>query len=85
MEAESLLAAIEAALEKDVHLLNKNEIKNIREKMMALEASCNKASSDAIMTSTEILNAATEDFAAKRMDASVSRALAGKNLDELKL
>ena len=93
VEAESLLAAIEIALEKDAHLLSEKEAKNIREKMTALRhalganihAGAGDALADAIMTSTEILNAATEDFAAKRMDASVSRALAGKNLDELKL
>ena len=31
------------------------------------------------------LNTATEQFAAKRMDVSVSRALAGQNIDEVNL
>ena len=90
VDAQSLLNAIEIALQKDVHLLNEEETKNIREKMDALQAAISQpnghaASSHAIIKSTEELNLATEDFAAKRMDASVSRALAGKNLDELNL
>jgi hypothetical protein len=34
---------------------------------------------------TSALNDATAHFAAKRMDASVSRALSGKNIDEVNL
>ena len=85
VEAESLLAAIEAALEKDDDLLNANEKQAILAQMNALRATIHEGSSDVIHAATENLNTATEDFAAKRMDASVSRALAGKNIDAVNI
>ncbi|NOT64742.1 MAG: Fe-S protein assembly chaperone HscA [Methylotenera sp.] len=83
VDAESLLAAIEIALEKDSDLLNAQEIQAIRGKMDALRANIHAGASHAIHEATEALNLATEEFAARRMDASVSHALAGKNLDEV--
>jgi molecular chaperone HscA len=89
VDAESLLEAIKNALQQDGHLLSLNEIKTIREKIDALQANIHAgagdANSNAIIRATEALNAATENFAARRMDASVSRALAGKNLENLNL
>ncbi len=89
VDAESLLAAIKAALEQDGHLLNRLEKEQIKAKIDALEANIHggvgDASAEDIRKATEALNAATEDFAAKRMDASVSRALAGKNIDAVNL
>ena len=90
VDAQSLLGAIDAALEKDGDLLNSSEKQTILTQMDALRATINKTQghaddSDAIHAATEALNAATEDFAAKRMDASVSRALAGKNVNTLNL
>jgi molecular chaperone HscA len=89
VDAESLLAAIKAALEQDKHLLNKQEIEEIKVKIDALQANIHAAPradlADVIRNATEALNTATEDFAAKRMDASVSRALAGKNIDAVNL
>ena len=90
VEAQSLLAAVEIALQQDGNLIDKNEQKIIREKIsalknMALEANIHAASRASISDATEALNSATENFAAKRMDASVSRALAGKNLNTLEI
>lgn len=89
VDAESLLEAIKNALKQDGDLLNNQEKQQIKAKIDALEgnihAGAGNASSDAIIKATEALNAATEDFAARRMDASVSRALAGKNLDSLEI
>jgi molecular chaperone HscA len=89
VDAESLLLAIKAALEQDGDLLNNAEKEQINAKIGALQTSIHAAPRaglvDEIHTSTEALNTATEDFAARRMDASVSRALAGKNLDSLEI
>ncbi len=89
VEAESLLAAIKAALEQDGHLLNNQEKQQIKAKIDALQANIHAGAGDAsaedIREATEALNTATEDFASKRMDASVSRALAGKNIDAVNL
>ncbi len=89
VDAKSLLQAIEAALEKDGDLLNQSELNMLREKMAALEANIHAGAglglADAIMTSTQELNLASENFAAKRMDKSVTKALAGKDVNELNL
>ena len=83
VDGQSLIAAIEVALQQDSALLNLSEIQEIRSKIDALRTNIHAGATDAIKTATEALNTATEDFAAKRMDASVSRALAGKNVEDL--
>jgi molecular chaperone HscA len=90
VDAQSLLAAINAALAQDGDLLNTHEKQKITAQINALQAAINQANSHvgvgtAIRDATEALNTATEEFAAKRMDASVSRALAGKSLENLNL
>ena len=83
VDAQSLIAAIDAALQQDSGLLNASELQEIQVKIDALQGNIHTGASDAIKTATEALNTATEDFAAKRMDASVSRALAGKSVEDL--
>ena len=89
VDAESLLLAIKAALEQDGDLLNNPEKEQIKAKIDALEGNIYAAPraglADEIHTLTEELNTTTEDFAAKRMDKSIRRALAGKNLENLTL
>ena len=85
VEAQSLLLAIQAALQQDSHLLNETEQEAIEAQLHALEQLIQGPDANAIHQATETLNVATEAFAAKRMDASVSRALAGKNLDSLEI
>ena len=85
VEAQSLILAIKAALQQDSHLLNESESKAIEVQLHALEQLNQGQDADAIHQATEALNVATEAFAAKRMDASVSRAWAGKNLDSLEI
>ena len=85
VDAQSLIAAINAALQQDGNLLNAAEIQLINTKIEALQANIHAGAGDAIRDATEALNTATETFAGKRMDASVTRALAGKNLENLNL
>ena len=85
VEAQSLILAIQAALQQDSHLLNETEQEAIEAQLHALEQLIQGPDANAIHQATETLNVATEAFAAKRMDASVSRALAGKNLDSLEI
>ena len=81
----SLTQAIKAALQQDAHLLNIAELQAIQTQLAAFEQLMQGDDAHAIHQATEALNAATEAFAAKRMDVSVSRALAGKNLEDLNL
>ena len=85
VDATGLIASIEAALQQDGGLLNAQEKQKITSQIDALQANINAGDGDAIKNATEALNVATEDFAAKRMDASVSRALTGKSLENLDL
>ena len=85
VEAQSLILAIHAALQQDSHLLIETDHKAIEAQLYALEQLNQGQDVDAIHNATEALNIATESFAAKRMDASVSRALAGKSVESLNL
>lgn len=85
VDALSLISAINIALEQDGDLLDHDEKTNINSAVSALEDILKTDDSQAIHAATEALNAATEAFAAKRMDISVSKALAGKNVDEVNL
>lgn len=84
VDAERLLEAISAALAKDGDsLLSKQERETIEAHMDALRVLSKAGDSHAIHTATEALNHVTEDFAARRMDASVKQAFAGQNLNTL--
>jgi len=86
VDAQRLIEAIEAALAEDGDtLLSADERLQIQTHIDALLVLCQGTDSHAVKQASEALNHATEDFAAKRMDASVQKALAGKNLDSLEL
>ena len=85
VDALSLVSAINIALEQDGHLLSTEEKGPINTAITRLEDLLNNEDNHAIHDATKALNTATEQFAAKRMDVSVSRALAGKNINEVNL
>jgi len=85
VEAKRLLEAIHAALEQDGALLTSVEREQIEQQMHALDTLSGADDSHAIQDAVESLNLATEYFASRRMDASVKRALAGKNLNTLEI
>jgi molecular chaperone HscA len=86
VEAERLLEAISAALEKDgAALLDAEERQSLERQMAELRATAAGSDAAAISHGIEALNRATETFAARRMDASVKKALTGHSLNELDL
>lgn len=86
VDAERLLEAISVALAKDGDaLLSQQEREAIEAQMDALKALYEASDSHAIHTAAEALNHATEDFAARRMDASVTKAFAGQTLNSLEI
>ncbi len=85
ISAGAIISAVNAALEADSALINKDQVSAIQDEIQRLAAICATDDTDAIHAGVETLNHATEEFAAVRMNASVSRALAGKALDEIKL
>jgi len=86
VDARQLLDAIAAALKQDGNeLLSAEERADIEQHMENLRQLMEGTDSPAIHKAAEALNHATETFAARRMDASVKRALAGKNLNSLEI
>ena len=85
VDAERLIEAINTAIAQDGNLLSEVELTEIEMQIRLLKELCNSEDADTIHKAVDLLNHATESFAAKRMDASVRKALAGQELDKLKL
>lgn len=83
VEAQSILAAVAAALALDEVLLRPEERASIAAAQVAVEKSMAGTDHRAIKSAIEQLNHATADFAARRMDAAVKKALTGQKLADL--
>lgn len=83
IEARQLLETVEHALAEDGELLDEASQQRIRACMEALRAVIDGSDHLAIKRGIDALNQATVDFAQKRMDRMVSRALKGHKLSEL--
>ena len=83
VEARRLLDATRRAVEEDGALLGAEERAEIETKAAALEAVLPAEDPRAIKAASDALNRATEGFAARRMNASVRRALTGKPVESL--
>jgi molecular chaperone HscA len=85
VDARRLLEAIRSALAADGALLDAAERTAIEARMAALETALGGADSRALRAGAEALNRASEEFAARRMDAGVRRALTGRRIASLDL
>ena len=85
VEAQRLIEAVEAALAADGGLLRVEERTDIDEEIASLKKRIAGTDHRAIKAGIDSLNAATQDFAARRMDQGVKRALTGHKVIELKL
>jgi len=85
VDAQRLLEAVRAALAADGTLLAAAEREAIERQVAALTAVAAANDHRAIKQASEALNRATEEFAGRRMDAGVRRALAGKRIASLDL
>ena len=83
VEARGLLEATRAALVEDADLLQPAERNAIEQGIVALENLLTGTDHLAIKRATEALNAASTEFAQRRMDQSVRRALTGQKLATL--
>jgi molecular chaperone HscA len=83
VDARRLVDAVLGGLREDGSLLTPEERREIETKIEKLEQLIPGNDSRAIKQSADALNKATEDFAARRMDASVRKALAGRKLSSL--
>ncbi len=83
VDAEALIGAIRAAMAQDGDLLSSDERAALESGLASLDAASRGTDHRALKSAVEALNRASEPFAARRMDRSVSRALAGRRLDEV--
>ncbi|MCC6474128.1 MAG: Fe-S protein assembly chaperone HscA [Burkholderiales bacterium] len=82
--AQAMLGTVESALAADADLLDAGERVRLREALEELRRLACGSDHRAMRASIEALNRLTEPFAARRMDRSVQRALAGRRVEELK-
>lgn len=85
VDAGAIIEAVTAALAADGALISAEEKQAIEAEMQRLALIKETQDADTIHQAVEALNHATEAFAAARMDASVQRALSGKELNTLDL
>jgi molecular chaperone HscA len=83
VDAQRLILATESALAFDSALLGEAELAAVNVLLDRVRQSSGGDDHDAIKAAVEALARGTEEFAARRMDRSVRRALTGKRLDEV--
>jgi len=83
VDAQRLMDATRSGLAEDGSLLTSDEVKNIEDKIGTLEKTIATSDPRAIKLASDALNRATEEFAARRMNASVRKVLAGRAISSL--
>jgi molecular chaperone HscA len=84
VDADRMLLATQSALDVDGQLLDAQERAHIDALMVSLRAIAeNSVDTAAIEAATEALAKGTENFAAQRMNHSIQKALAGKNVEAI--
>ena len=83
VEAESITAAVTAALELDGDLLDENEQAAIRGCIAELQSRLKEGTAEDIRAAVAKLGQSTDNFAAKRMNRTIQRALTGQNVDNI--
>ena len=83
VEAERTLEAMIVALQENgAELLSESELGELERAMEALRLAHNGGTAEEIRSRIDELNTLSEPFAARRMDASIKRAMQGHSLDE---
>ncbi|KAA1193681.1 Fe-S protein assembly chaperone HscA [Photorhabdus heterorhabditis] len=83
VEAARVLESVTRALEKDADLLNEQEQAAIDAAVEILIKSVQGSDPQIIENAIKQLDKQTQEFAARRMDTSIRRALAGHSVDEI--
>lgn len=83
VEADRVLEALSSALAVDGALLDDAELKRLDHAMDALRVARAGTVAEDIEKAIEQVDQASEDFAARRMDAGIRKALSGSNVNEL--
>ena len=83
VEGLRVLESLAGALAEDAQLLSADELQAIQQAQQQLHETLRGDEADAISAAVKQLDKVTQDFAARRMDNSVRRALAGHSVDEV--
>jgi molecular chaperone HscA len=84
VNAQRLLDAVQTALDSDRGLLNAKEQALVDQEMAALQKILTEETDSAVLRkAVDHAAKATDEFAQKRMNASIQKALAGKNVAEI--
>jgi molecular chaperone HscA len=83
VEAQRLIEATDAALAADAELLDEAERVELDGLLTALRNVAQSDDADAIEAATKTVAEGTDEFAARRMNKGIRRALAGRKLDDI--
>ena len=83
VEAKQLVDSINSALESDRELLGVEQLSVLNSAMKHLSALLDAGTSVEIRSATEELNRLSNEFAARRMDLHIGKALKGKIIDKM--
>ena len=83
VEAESLTDAVNAALELDSDLLDVEELQQIQQDIADLQGRLKDGNAEDIRAAVAKLSRSTDNFAAKRMNRNIQRALTGQSVDDI--
>ena len=83
VEAESLTDAVNAALELDSDLLEAEELQQIQQDIADLQGCLKDGKAEDIRAAVAKLSHSTDNFAAKRMNRNIQRALTGQSVDNI--
>lgn len=83
VDAAQLIESVQAALAADADLLGAAEQTRIEQQLQSTRLIADADDIEAIRQSIKSLSAATDDFAAKRMDRSIRAALTGRSLNDI--
>ncbi len=83
VEAQRVIESVRNALADDQDLLNDEELSAVKNALVLLEQLQQQDDSLAIKQGIKALDAATQEFAARRMDKSIRSALAGQNIKDI--
>ena len=83
VEAESLTDAVNAALELDRDLLEAEELQQIQQDIANLQGRLKDGKAEDIRAAVTKLSHSTDNFAAKRMNRNIQRALTGQSVDNI--
>ena len=83
VEAESLTDAVNAALELDSDLLDAEELQQIQQDIADLQGRLKDGNAEDIRAAVTKLSRSTDNFAAKRMNRNIQRALTGQSVDNI--